>query len=118
MYSQTIAQQPPPPPNRVKTSRKFDINTVGDNQYYLSICLFILVCVLCNPIALLCAIPGFLAAQTISSSCVILFYALGPMKCVLITEVSSFQGAFNEVGTWSSVLIREVSFKRGSTVVP
>ncbi len=35
-------------------------------------------------------------------------------------EVSSFQGANNthlfELGTWSSVLIREVSFKRGSTV--
>ncbi len=38
---------------------------------------------------------------------------LGPIKCVLIREVSSFQGATNtylyEVGTWSSVLIREVS---------
>ncbi len=38
---------------------------------------------------------------------------LGPIKCVLIREVSSFQGANNtylhKVGTWSSVLIREVS---------
>ncbi len=38
---------------------------------------------------------------------------LGPMKCVLIREVSSFQGVnttyLYEVGTWSSVLIREVS---------
>jgi len=38
---------------------------------------------------------------------------LGPLKCVLIRGVSSFQGANNtylyEVGTWSSVLIREVS---------
>ncbi len=38
---------------------------------------------------------------------------LGPIKCVLIREVSSFQGANNaslyELGTWSSVLIREVS---------
>ncbi len=36
--------------------------------------------------------------------------ALGPIKC---REVSSFQGKNNaylsEVGTWSSVLIREVS---------
>ncbi len=44
--------------------------------------------------------------------------ALGPIKCVLIREVSSFQGANNaqykKLG--SSVLIREVSFKRGSTV--
>ncbi len=49
------------------------------------------------------------------------------MKCVLIREVSSFQGVNNphlyEVGTWSSVLIMEVSFnsgvsfKRGSTAV-
>ncbi len=42
---------------------------------------------------------------------------LRPIKCVLIREVSSFQGANNtylyEVG---SVLIREVSFKRDSTV--
>ncbi len=39
------------------------------------------------------------------------------MKCVLIREVSSFQGANNtylcEVGTWSSVLIREVSLIQG-----
>ncbi len=52
---------------------------------------------------------------------------LGLIKCVLTREVSSFQGANNtylyEVGTWSSVLIGEVSFnteesfKRGSTVV-
>ena len=46
---------------------------------------------------------------------------LGPLVCVLIRGVSSFQGANNtylcEVGTWSSVLIREVSFKRGSPVV-
>ena len=38
---------------------------------------------------------------------------IGPLKCVLIRGVSSFQGANNtylyEVGTWSSVLIREVS---------
>ncbi len=38
---------------------------------------------------------------------------LGPIKCVLISEMSSFQGANStykyEVGTWSSVLIREVS---------
>ncbi len=43
---------------------------------------------------------------------------LGPIKCVLIREVSSFQGANNtsiyEVGTWSSVLIREVSSFQGS----
>ncbi len=31
---------------------------------------------------------------------------LGLIKCVLIREVSSFQGANN---TWSSILIREVS---------
>ncbi len=38
--------------------------------------------------------------------------ALGPMKFALIRVVSSFQGAniLYEVGTWSSVLIREVSF--------
>ncbi len=51
---------------------------------------------------------------------------LGPIICVLNREVSSFWGANNtflyEAGTWSSVLIREVSlisgvsFKRGSTV--
>ncbi len=51
---------------------------------------------------------------------------LGPIKRVLLREVSSFQGAnytyLYEVGTWSSVLIRGVSliqgcpFKRGSTV--
>ncbi len=44
---------------------------------------------------------------------------VGPIKC---REVSSFQGANNtylyEVGIWSSVLIREVSFKKGSTVFP
>jgi len=38
---------------------------------------------------------------------------LGPLKCVLIRGVSSFQGANNtylcEVGAWSIVLIREVS---------
>ena len=38
---------------------------------------------------------------------------LGPLKCVLVREVSSFQGAnityLYRVGTWSSVLIREVS---------
>ncbi len=41
---------------------------------------------------------------------------LGPIKCVLIREVSSFQGANNiyEVGTWSSVLIREVSSFQGA----
>ena len=43
--------------------------------------------------------------------------SLGPPKCVLIGEVSSFQGANNtylyEVGTWSSVLIREVSSFQG-----
>ncbi len=42
---------------------------------------------------------------------------LGPIKCVLIREMSSFQGANNrylyEVGTWSSVLIREVSLIQG-----
>ncbi len=42
---------------------------------------------------------------------------LGPLKCVLIREVSSFQGANNtylyEVGTWSSVMIREVSLIQG-----
>ncbi len=42
------------------------------------------------------------------------------MKCDLIREVSSFQGANNtylyEGGTWSSVLNSGVSFKRGSTV--
>ncbi len=42
---------------------------------------------------------------------------LGPMKCVLIREVSSFQGAKKtcsyEVGTWLSVLIREVSLIQG-----
>ena len=42
---------------------------------------------------------------------------LGPLKCVLIRGVSSFQGANNtylyEVGTWSSVLIREVSSFQG-----
>ena len=38
---------------------------------------------------------------------------IGPLKCVLIREVSSFQGKNNTylyiVGTWSSVLIKEVS---------
>jgi len=42
---------------------------------------------------------------------------LGPLKCVLIRGVSSFQGANNtylyEVGTWSSVLIGEVSSFQG-----
>ncbi len=42
---------------------------------------------------------------------------LGPIKFVLIKEVSSFQGANNaylyKVGTWSSVLIREVSLIQG-----
>ncbi len=44
---------------------------------------------------------------------------LGSMKCVLIRKVSSFQGANNtylhvhEAGTWSSVLIREVSLVQG-----
>ncbi len=41
----------------------------------------------------------------------------GPIKCVLIREGSSFQGANDtpvyEVGTWSSVLIREVSLIQG-----
>ncbi len=74
MYSQAVAQQPPPPPKRVKTSLKFDAKTVDDNQYYLSICLFILVCVFCNPIPLLCAIPGFLAAKTVSSSCCVILF--------------------------------------------
>ncbi len=41
----------------------------------------------------------------------------GPIKCVLIREVSSFQGANSthiyEVGTWASVLIREVSLIQG-----
>ena len=40
-----------------------------------------------------------------------------PLKCVLIREVSSFQGANNThlyVGIWSSVLIREVSPFQGS----
>ena len=43
--------------------------------------------------------------------------AFGPLKCVLIRGVSSFQGANNtylyEVGTWSSVLTREVSSFQG-----
>jgi len=38
-------------------------------------------------------------------------YTLGSLKFVLIGEVTSFQGAKNayldEVGTWSSVLIRK-----------
>ncbi len=42
---------------------------------------------------------------------------LGPIICVLFREVSSFQGANNTyvyvVGTWSSVLIREVSLIQG-----
>ncbi len=42
---------------------------------------------------------------------------LGPRKCVLIREVSSFQGANNtylyEVRIWSSGLIREVSLNQG-----
>ncbi len=42
---------------------------------------------------------------------------LGLIKCVLIREVSSFQGANNtylyEFGTWLSVLIREVSLNQG-----
>ena len=42
---------------------------------------------------------------------------LGPLKCVLIRGVSSFQGANNtylyEVGTWSSVLNKEVSSFQG-----
>ncbi len=41
----------------------------------------------------------------------------GPLKCVLIREVSSFQGVNNtylyDVGTWSSVLNREVSIIQG-----
>ncbi len=47
-------------------------------------------------------------------------YTLGPMKCVLIREVSSFQGSNNtcvyEVGTWTSVPIREASLIQGSTL--
>ncbi len=36
---------------------------------------------------------------------------LGPIKCVVIREVSSFiNTSLYEVGTWLSVLIREVSF--------
>ncbi len=42
---------------------------------------------------------------------------LGPIKCVLIREMSSFQGVNNthlyEFGTWSSILIREVSLIQG-----
>jgi len=42
---------------------------------------------------------------------------LGPLKCVLIRGVSSFQGENNtylyKVGIWSSVLIREVSSFQG-----
>ncbi len=38
----------------------------------------------------------------------------GPTKCVLIREASSFQGGIlYEVGTWSSVLIREMSLIQG-----
>ncbi len=43
--------------------------------------------------------------------------ALGPIKCVLIREVSSFRGRIiYRVGTWSSVLtvlIRKVSLIQG-----
>ncbi len=46
-----------------------------------------------------------------STQLYILQDSLGPIKCVLIREVSSFQGANKsycyEVGTQSSVLIRE-----------
>ena len=46
---------------------------------------------------------------------------LGTKIIVLISEVSLFQGKNNmylyKVGTRSSVLIKQVSFKRGSTVV-
>ncbi len=42
---------------------------------------------------------------------------LGPIKCVLVREVFSFHGANNtylyEVGTWSSVLIKEASLVQG-----
>ena len=48
---------------------------------------------------------------------------LGPLKYVQIREESSFQGTNNTylhgVGTWSrvGVLISQVSFRRGSTVI-
>ncbi len=48
---------------------------------------------------------------------------LGPIKCVLIRELSSQYIYIYEVGSWSSVLIREMSLiqgylliKKGSTV--
>jgi len=44
-----------------------------------------------------------------------------PLKCVIITEVSSFQGVNNtylyEVGIWLSILISKVSFRRSATVL-
>jgi len=44
-------------------------------------------------------------------------YTLGPLKCVPMREVSSFQAVNNtyfcEVGTWSGVLIRGVSSFQG-----
>ncbi len=50
---------------------------------------------------------------------------LGPIKCVLIREVSSFQGVNStylhvhvyEVGTWPSILIREVSLIQGCPLI-
>jgi len=45
---------------------------------------------------------------------------LGPLKCVLVREMSSFQGVNNtylyKVGTWSSVLMREVSSFQGCSL--
>jgi len=45
------------------------------------------------------------------------YVILGPLKCVLIGEVSSFRGVNNtylyEFETWSNVLIRDVSSYHG-----
>ena len=49
----------------IKTSRKFDTKTLGDNQYYLSICLLITICICLNPLALICAITAFKYAHKV-----------------------------------------------------
>lgn len=56
LHQQQTQEQPRKP---IKTSKKFDTKTVDDNQYYISICLCIVLTLVCNPFAIICCIPAF-----------------------------------------------------------
>jgi len=54
--------QQPKPRLPVKTSFKFDVNTLDNNHFYIAICLLICVIVCFNPLGLTCTIPALVFA--------------------------------------------------------